>query len=160
MAQQDVEHIGVEIVGQSLEVAGCDTDAFRNTLLLHRNEGIDRAALSAPCRKIHVQIGVVQMQQLEPLDTQSLEALLGRSAHPVAREIVRFWIGINLGGKDFARRDPTQFTNDLADRPLRSPLPIIVGRIGKIQRAGKERTHRVERASFIDGVAVKIGRTA
>ena len=58
------------------------------------------------------------MQQLEPLDAQSLEALLGGSAHPVAREIVCFGIGIHLGGKDFARGDPTQFTNDLADRPL------------------------------------------
>ena len=73
---------------------------------------------------------------------------------------MRFGIGINLGGKDFAGRDATQFTNDLADRALRAALPIFVGPIGKVQRPGKERAHRVERTFFVYGIAVKMGRTA
>ena len=79
-------------------------------------------------------LGVVQMQQVDPLEPQRLEALLERAARLRGVEAVGLGIAVELGGDDEARGQAAALANGRADPLLAAAHAVDARRVDEIDR--------------------------
>ena len=91
------------------------THRLRQPLLLDAEELPQGAVAAGRLGQRTGMLGVVQMEQVDALEPQRLEALLQRAAGLRGVEGVGLRIAVELGGDDEARRQAAALANDRAD---------------------------------------------
>jgi hypothetical protein len=80
-------------------------------------------------------LGVVQVDELELLHAEELQAALDGAAHLFAGEVPSCEIAVCLGGEHEALRQAAHLSQDLADAPLALPVAVGGRRIEKVDPA-------------------------
>ena len=140
--------------------AGGEADRLRQPLLLDPEQLAERAVARGRLLERTRMLGVVQMQKVDALEPQRLEALLDRAAGLGGVEAVCLGVAVELGRNHEARRQAAALADDRAD-PLLAPAHAIEARrIDEIGRAAEDRHHRRLGPIRVDAVAVGVRHVA
>ena len=140
--------------------AGREPHRLRQPLLLDAEEFAERAVFA--CRLVERAgvFGIVQVQEVDPIDAERLQALLERAARARGVEHARLEIAVELGRDDEALRKTAALANGGADPLLAAPEPIIARSVDEIGGPIENGVDRGSRARFVDAVAIGVRHVA
>ena len=98
MREQDVEHAGLDEPAHHRDVAAGHADHAGEALVLEPLQLGDRALRRHRLVEREGELGVVEEQQLDAVETEAIDALLERAPHPGGVERAVF-ARIDLGGQ-------------------------------------------------------------
>ena len=122
------EHVEIEVAQNRhhhVDAAGGETDGCGQTLLLHAEELVQRAALAGDLVEIGGVFGIVEVEDLDAVAPQRLEALLEGAAGAGGVEAERVHVAVELGREDPALGPAAHLAHDLADAALAAAVGVI-----------------------------------
>ena len=111
-----------------------DPYVLRQTLVAHRDQGLDRPGGGHGPLEGDL-VGIVQVKQLEPVGPEPFEALLGRTAGPVAAKATGNGIRVDLGGQDETVREPAALGDGGTNAAFALAVAVTVGRVEEVDGA-------------------------
>jgi hypothetical protein len=94
----------------------------------------DRSVIGHALRERQVDLRVVQIHELHPVESESLQALLDRAADPRAGEVAGHRVGVDLGGQDEAGWHAAAAAQHGADAGLRAAGAVVVRGVQEVHR--------------------------
>ena len=146
MVEHHVEQPGVDVPDQLVHRPAGNPEMLHQALLPEREHAFQRP-LRAGDPIERVALRVVQVEQAQPVDPESLAALLERPAHPRGRELLAPVDGIRLGRDHRVRRQAAQ-ASELPDQAFARASAVLVRRVDEPDAAGQrplEDLHRPDR---------------
>ena len=105
-------------------------------------------------------LGIVQIEEVDPIEAQRLEALLERTAGARRVERVGLEIAVELGRHDEALRQAAALANDGADPLFAAAEPIIARGVDELGRPIENGVERRPGARLVDAIAVGVRHVA
>jgi hypothetical protein len=140
--EHDGEGARADVSAQEVDRPARDAEMSDQPLLLERLHGRQRPA-GGDARLEGDVLGVVEMDEPEPVEPEPLEALVDRAPDPVAREVPRGHVAIDLRLEHEAIRDAPALAQDDPDAPL--GVAVVVAGVEEVDRAVQRVPHGRQR---------------
>ncbi len=105
-------------------------------------------------------LGVVDIDDLQAIQAQALQAPLDRALELLAAKIAGAQIAVALGGQHIASRQPAKLAQHQADPALALAVAIGGGCIKEVDRRAKGRAQRGQRRFLGDAIGEGFGHIA
>src|SRR6266567_5920532 len=132
---------GLDKADHQIDWAASNTQVRDQALFFTSQQHLDGTAWLHGLFKGNM-LGVVEMDELQLLQTQQAQAALDTAPHLRTGEDSGLQIAVGLRCQHEARWKPTKLAEDDADAALALPIAIGGGGIQKVERARKESTKR------------------
>jgi hypothetical protein len=127
---------------------------------LHPEQLVDGATGARHLVELGCVFGVVEEENVDPVQRQRPEALFERSPGPIGVESSGLGFAIELGRDHEPVGYTAHFGDDLADPSLAAAEPVVAGAVDDIRRAGEDGPYRCVRPVLVHLVAVGVGHAA
>ena len=155
--EHDVEGAGADVLPQQVDRPAGDAEVGDHALLLERLQGLERPVGRHALLEGDV-LGVVEVDEPEPVEPEPLQALLDRAADAVAGEVVGLHVAIDLRLEHEAVGDAAAFLQHDADAAL--GVAVVVARVEEVDRAVHGPLHGRHRVRLRHVAGVGQGRVA
>ncbi len=157
MAQHHLELTGVEIALEESHRSAGHPEMGDEPPVAKIHQGLHRTAGSDPLLEGDP-LGVVEVQQGDPVDAQPFHRLLDGDTHPITGEVPGPRVRVDLGGQDDVGRQSTGVSDRRSDPALGGAvLPVPVRGVDEGERTVEGSQDRGDGAVLVHGVAVQVG---